>query len=163
MEEIRNYSPDQFTEFASKQMSNMNLVENLVLKAHVISEFVINCYLESISNKKTHNFFKENHKYATKLFLLESFGALPKESFSEVILSYKLLNKLRNEFAHTLKFNKNIFRDLMESIKRISPDDFNDRTTDDTVDLLSRMENISYLLSYLNGYVYGVFTVNRDS
>lgn len=57
MKEIRDYSKEEFSIFSGNFMAKnigmkQNLEENIILKAHVISEFTLNCYIESISKNR---------------------------------------------------------------------------------------------------------------
>jgi|GEM_PF-4360062 len=163
MEEIRNYSDKQFSNFAGKFISQINVIENIILKGHIISEYAINCYLESISNSDRINLFKSNYTYSNKIFLLEEFGRLPKSNREHIIYSFKLLNKIRNEFAHSLSYNEFTLRDLIASIKKIDPKSLNGIEADfKNPNERKNLGNIAYLLSYLNGYVFGLFQANMS-
>ncbi|RJE74679.1 hypothetical protein [Reichenbachiella sp. MSK19-1] len=94
--------------------------------------------------------------------MLEEFGELPEDLSYSIIQSYKLLNKLRNEFAHKLHFNESIFRDLLLSVKRIDPTLLNEKEIENEGDVLKYFENISFILSYLNGYIFGLYQRRRD-
>lgn len=100
MKEIRDYSREEFSTFSANFMSKnigvkQNIEENLILKAHVISEFTLNCYIEEISKSGNLNMFKQNITYSKKIFVAEEFGDIP----SEIIDILKKLNKIRNDYA----------------------------------------------------------------
>lgn len=157
MKEIRDYSTEEFSTFSANFMAKnigvkQNIEENIILKAHVISEFTLNCYIEAISKSGNLNMFKQNITYSKKIFLAEEFGDLP----SEIIEILKKLNKIRNDYAHRLILdNENLEKLYNQIIKLHNKKDQNIVLNKE--DVIKYFKNVSYLLSYINGYIFGVY------
>lgn len=157
MKEIRDYSTEEFSAFSANFMAKnisikQNIEENIILKAHVISEFTLNCYIEAISKSGNLNMFKQNITYSKKIFLAEEFGDLP----SEIIEILKKLNKIRNDYAHRLIFDSENLEKLYNQIIRLHNKN-NQNIILNKEDVVEYFENLSYLLSYVNGYIFGVY------
>ncbi|MCK0157116.1 hypothetical protein MWU65_08005 [Cellulophaga sp. F20128] len=123
MEQIRNYSLDEFEELILNQFKNIFDLELLILKGHIITEFTINCYLENLSNKTEANFFKERYNHSLKIGMIEHFGKFGEKS-TGLIKSLRLLNKIRNGIAHTLTVNENLIQEYINSVIQIASEDF---------------------------------------
>lgn len=105
MKELRSYSMEQFDEFCSSELSGITDIQLLILKGHIIVEYTLNCYLEAISKSDDTDFFHENFSFIDKIKILKHFGELGDKN-ENLIKELTLLNKLRNEIAHSLKFNR---------------------------------------------------------
>jgi len=162
MKEIRDYSTEEFSTFSADFMSKniglkQNLEENIILKAHVISEFTLNCYIESISKSCKLNMFKQNITYSKKIFLAEEFGDLP----VEIIEILKKLNKIRNEYAHRLILDNEKLENLYHQIIKLHNKN-NQSIILNKNDIIEYFKNTSYLLSYINGYIFGLYKKEKN-
>jgi hypothetical protein len=162
MKEIRDYSTEEFSTFSADFMSKniglkQNLEENIILKAHVISEFTLNCYIESISKSGKLNMFKQNITYSKKIFLAEEFGDLP----VEIIEILKKLNKIRNEYAHRLILDNEKLENLYHQIIKLHNKN-NQSIILNKNDIIEYFKNTSYLLSYINGYIFGLYKKEKN-
>lgn len=162
MKEIRDYSIEEFTTFSADFMAKnigleQNIEENIILKAHVISEFTLNCYIESISKSGNLNMFKQNMTYSKKIFLAEEFGDLP----TEIIEILKELNKIRNDYAHKLVLERENLEKLYKRITKLH-DKKHQNIHLNKNDIIEYFKNVSYLLSYTNGYIFGAYIKNKS-
>lgn len=157
MKEIRDYSTEEFSTFSANFMAKNidlkhNIEENIILKAHVISEFTLNCYIEAISKSGNLNMFNKNITYSKKIFLVEEFGDLP----SEITDILKKLNKIRNNYTHRLILDNENLEKLYNQIIILHNKE-NKNIVLNKEDLIEYFKNISNLLSYVNGYIFGVY------
>ncbi|HLV40227.1 hypothetical protein [Xanthomarina sp.] len=162
MKDIRDYSIEEFSTFSADFMSKnigmkQNIKENIILKAHVISEFTLNCYIESISKSGKLNMFKQNITYSKKIFLAEEFGNLP----VEIIEILKKLNKIRNEYAHRLILDNEKLESLYHQIIKLHNKN-NQSIILNKNDIIEYFKNTSYLLSYINGYIFGLYKKEKN-
>src|SRR5690606_9312466 len=137
--------------------TKQNIEENIILKAHVVSEFALNCYIESISKSGNLNMFKQNMTYSKKIFLAEEFGDLP----SEIIDVLKKLNKIRNDYAHRLILDNENLEKLYHEIIKFQNNN-NQNITLNKKDIIDYFRNVSYLLSYVNGYIFGLYKKEKN-
>lgn len=123
MEKIRNFSLDEFKELLLAHFKNIYDLELLILKGHILTEFTINCHLENLSNKSKANFFKERFTYSTKIKLFQHFGDFGSRT-DDFVDSLKLLNKIRNDIAHTLMVNEVLINQFISSVEQMVSEDF---------------------------------------
>lgn len=123
MEKIRDYNLEEFKELLLAHFKNIYDLELLILKGHILTEFTINCYLENLSNNSSANFFKERFTYSTKIGLLQHFGKFDQRT-EGLIKSLKLLNKIRNEIAHTLVVDEQLINQYIVSVIHLSKKGF---------------------------------------
>lgn len=120
MNEIRKKTMNQFMEFSIKELSGINDIQLLILKGHIIVEYTMNFYLESISKSDNSDFFKENFTFAEKVKIAKHFGQLGSKE-DNLILELTLLNKLRNNIAHSLKYDERHLLELFAAVDKKSP------------------------------------------
>ncbi|TWO31719.1 hypothetical protein E1J38_012525 [Seonamhaeicola sediminis] len=123
MEQIRDYSLEDFKELLLNNFKNIYDLELLILKGHIITEFTINCYLENLSNNSDANFFKGGYSHSLKIGMIEHFGRFGERS-SGIIKSLRLLNKIRNGIAHNLSVNEQLIREYINSVLQIASTNF---------------------------------------
>ena len=153
MDEIRNYTMAKFNKFCIKELGGINDIQLLILKGHIIVEYTLNCYLESISKADDSNFFKENFTFAHKINLAKHFGDLSdKES---LIKELTLLNKLRNDLSHSLKYNNKHLEGLFSEInKKAQNTGFTKQKTD--------IEKTKWAIGFISGALFGVYKFHTD-
>ncbi len=154
MKEIKNYNIEEFVDFSVEFMSsafrnNTYIEEVIFLRAHVLIEYALNCYLSTISNSGKVDFFKDNTPFSKKIFIAEEFGDLN----MEVIEILKQLNKLRNKYAHHLKFDQQELDRLYTQIKNFSNISNLNTSRDDQIEFVG---SISNLFGYISGYIFGI-------
>ncbi|SHK63647.1 hypothetical protein SAMN04488007_3467 [Maribacter aquivivus] len=123
MEQIRDYNLEEFEKLTLSHFKNIYDLELLILKGHIITEFTINCYLENLSNNFEANFFKERYSHSLKIGMIEHFGKFGGKSLA-LVKSLKLLNKIRNGIAHTLKVNEQLIQEYINSVNQIAREGF---------------------------------------
>lgn len=118
MKNVREMSMEEFDNFAYNELDRIVDFDLLILKGHLIIEYTLNCYLESISQIDNSDFSKENLTFANKVNIVKHFGKLCNKD-SNLINEFILLNKLRNSISHSLVFNDAYLEDFFkEFIKK---------------------------------------------
>ncbi|MFD2915073.1 hypothetical protein [Psychroserpens luteus] len=150
MENTRNYSEDEFGIFIISELTELKDIELTILKGHILTEFAINCYLESISENKNSDFFKENFTYSSKVKLLLHFGNYSGPGGEYVIKSLEILNKLRNTIAHSLTINHHLIKEFLAMLRKISPSrgNFNNEK-------LSEQHRLESGIAFVCGMIFG--------
>jgi len=157
MEKIRNYTEDEFGFFLISELTKLKDIELTILKGHILTEFAINCYLESISENKQSDFFKENFNYSSKVKLLLHFGNYSGPGGEYVIKSLEILNKLRNTIAHSLTINHHLIKEFLVMLKKISPSKGN--FSNESMPEQNRLESG---IAFLCGMIFGRYSDIRD-
>ncbi len=127
----------------------------MILKGHILVEYSVNCYLESLSKIHDPDFFKERFTFAEKLNIAKHFGPLGNEQdnlYQEIFL----LNRLRNSIAHTLTFDSNVVRELFAELAKKNPK-FNDVSA-----YKSDRERFVGAISFICGAVFAFYKLNTD-
>src|SRR5659263_195924 len=104
MKEVSNLNIEEFRKFITEQLSAINNFELMILKGHILTEYTINLYIDSISNKNNPDFCDGNTSYSLKLKVLENFGKSIGNANTNFFEELNMLNKLRNDIAHKLKY-----------------------------------------------------------
>jgi hypothetical protein len=156
MEEVRNFTNTEFSDFISEELLKITDLELMILKGHILTEFALNCYLEAISMNNSSNFFKENFSYSIKLKLFSHFG-----DFSEkgklLIKAFGNLNTLRNTIAHSLTVNEQLLIEFISSTRKIGISvELLDKVKD------NKMYQFVLCISYLCGMLFGRHVTRRD-
>ena len=154
MEQIRDYSLEEFKKLLLNHFINIYDLELLILKGHIITEFTINCYLENLSNSIDANFFKERYNHNLKIGMIEHFGKFGDRSLG-IVKSLRLLNKIRNEIAHTLTINEQLIQEYVNSVSQIASEDFINP------DYEIRLK-FSMATGYLCGEIFGEYYEQRE-
>lgn len=121
MKEVSNLNIQEFRKFITEQLSVINNFELMILKGHILTEYTINLYIDSISNKTNPDFCDGNTSYSLKLKILENFGkslGKPDTNFFEEL---NMLNKLRNDIAHKLKYNERLVQNIYLLLSKKDP------------------------------------------
>ena len=157
MEEIRNYTDDEFGFFIISELTDLKDIELTILKGHILTEFAINCYLESISENQKSDFFKENFTYSSKIKILRHFGNYSGPGGEYIIKSLEILNKLRNTIAHSLTINHNLIKEFLATLKKISPlkGNFNKES-------LPEQNRLESGIAFVCGMIFGRYCEIRD-
>lgn len=119
MEQIRDYSLQEFEDLILKHFNKIYDLELLILKGHILTEFTINCYLETLSKNDEPNFFKENFTYEAKTKLLSHF-ADKEDNNSDLFRALKMLNNIRNGIAHSLIINDQILIEYLTLVNKLT-------------------------------------------
>lgn len=116
MKDIRYYSLEEFADFTSKVISVDKGSEFIILKGHILIEYCLNCYLESISRSDKANFFDRSYSFNRKLNLYRHFSPINCRKLA-VIKSLKLINEERNRIAHNLVYKGTENERIIECVK----------------------------------------------
>lgn len=115
MNTLKNLPPDKLDKFIFNELTNINDIDLLILKGHIFIEFMLDKYIEALSNYKDTDFSKENFTFAQKIKIIKHFGTIgsTEYNFNKELM---LLNILRNNIAHDLTYNKShlelLFKEL---------------------------------------------------
>ena len=93
MERFRKMTAEEFDQFAFNELNSITNIDLLILRGHIIIEYLLNCYLESISQIDGSNFSKENFSFAQKIKMTNHFAPLGSKE-SNLNRELILLNKL---------------------------------------------------------------------
>jgi hypothetical protein len=147
MEKIRNYSMEEFVDFITNEFRDINDLQLLILKGHVLVEYTINCYLEGLSKNDESNFFKEGFSFKNKIKMICHFsdiGSMKNGLGKELTL----LNKLRNDIAHSLTYKEKHLTDLIAEISKKSTEVFYEEKNSNEKD------KIIYVICFLTGAIF---------
>ncbi len=117
MENFRNLKMREYQKFVSDNLVGINNIELLILKGHIMVEYSMNLYLESISKAEGSDFFRENFTFSNKLAVIKHFGIIGSRDdnlYQEIFL----LNKLRNDIAHSLKYNEQHLQSFFDNVSK---------------------------------------------
>lgn len=146
---------EEFGDFVAKKLLGITDMSLLILKGHVIVEYTLNCYLESISKSSSPDFFKENFSFANKTKIAKHFGNLGslEQTLNEELV---LLNKLRNSIAHTLDYNEKHLEELFVALGKKNP-------TGDFLDTKLNVEvKFKDAIGFITGVVFGEYKYHTD-
>lgn len=101
MKPLKDYTAADLKEIAIEELSNCNDLELIIVKGHIIIEFVLNHFLHSYFSKADE---LENCKlgFTQKVSLIKAIGV----NLDEVSEMINLVTKLRNDISHRLTYNK---------------------------------------------------------
>lgn len=105
-------SLDEFNKFAYNELKDIENIELIILKGHIMIEYLLNCYLESLIQVKNCEFSKENFSFSQKIKIVKYYGQLGSNE-DNIIYGLELLNKLRNSIAHTLKYDESYLKEFL--------------------------------------------------
>lgn len=153
MNDIRDFSMEQFQEFVINQVKQITDIELLILKGHILVEYALNCYLESLSKLDKSDFFKDRFTFWIKVNMARHFGHFSKSG--EVLFKgLSLLNQLRNQIAHTLSYSEPILQELYnETSKNMKP-----RTNE----LTSSQQKLITSIIFICGALFSLYKFSTD-
>jgi hypothetical protein len=156
MKEIREYTMKEFSEFSNGELFGINDIQLLILKGHILVEYTLNCYLESISKSRESDFFKENFSFADKVNIAKHFGQIgdDKDNLNKELI---LLNKLRNEIAHNLAYNDKLLQEIFFELNKKIP---NEIYTDKKVPLKIK---INAAIAFISGAIFAAYKLSTDN
>lgn len=118
MKDVRNFTIEEFRNFVTSQLKDINDTQLLILKGHVILEYTINCYLEAISNKENPDFFSRGFRFSDKVKLLEHFGDIITINNHSIYDELYQLNNIRNDIAHDLNYKIGHVRSFLTDMSK---------------------------------------------
>jgi len=155
MEEIKKYSTEQFVIFSTNELQQINDIQLLILKGHILVEYSLNCYLESISINKNSDFFKKDKmNFSTKLKVLKHFTVFGRDA--DIVAELVMLNSIRNEIAHSLNYNENLLKKLFAEISKKSPEGVLSNPNSNI------KEKIIASIAFINGALFGAYKFNTE-
>ncbi len=138
----------EFGLLISKHITNINDIELLILKGHLLVEYILNKYIDSFSD---HGKRMEESKFtfSQKIHVCKILGLFSADgdTLEEQIL---ILNKIRNQIAHSLSFK----RSLLNQLYKFHPK-FKDRFKNE----IGKRKDILLLttiIPYVCGNIYGI-------
>ncbi|MGP8216715.1 MAG: hypothetical protein ACLQQ4_14215 [Bacteroidia bacterium] len=157
MERIRNYTTEELFNFTSSELAGVNDIQLLILKGHIIVEYILNCYLESISYNNESDFFNENFSFVEKIKIAKYFGRSGDTITGfPITKELSLLNKLRNDIAHKLVYNEKHLDELLTELHKKEPNcGFNNKN-------LSMRVKIYRALSFIIGVMCSAYKCNTN-
>ena len=135
---------NNFEKLLKNELPKARRLDLVILKCHIIIEYVLNKYIEFRCISKT-DVSKERFTFSQKISLVHMFGNF---SNPTIIPSIEVINKLRNKVAHTLEIDNNLIDDL---IKINSPEDIDVKSLTDNEKAKSIKRITSSLCNFLIG------------
>ena len=120
MEKFRSMTMREFDDFLYNELNDITNIDLIILRGHIITETLLNLYLESISQVDNSDFSKENFSFEKKVKIAKHFGHLGSKD-DNLINELFLLNKLRNSIAHTLTINKTYLYEFFTELVKKNP------------------------------------------
>ena len=154
MNTLRNLKMEDYQKFVLEHLSDIPNLELLILKGHILVEYAINLYLESLSKANQSDFFKENFTFSNKLTILKHFGNLGSKD-DNLYQEIHLLNKLRNDIAHKLTYNEKHLQDFFSHIGNKYPMINNDTYTLKTKKFIGA-------ISFICGAIFSAYKFRTD-
>ena len=112
----KGFTSKDFQTMIYDQLVRCNDAELLILKGHTLIEYMLNHFLDMSSNSGI-DFDISRFTFSQKTHLFEILGQRTKEISDDI----KVVNKLRNEIAHKLTYNKDELETLISSVlKRLT-------------------------------------------
>ena len=155
MIDIRKFKMEECGEFITNQLADINDFELLILKGHILVEYMLNCYLESISNIKDSDFFREKLTFSMKLNMARHFGELGNKE-ENINQEVQLLNKLRNDIAHNLSYNE---KHLSEFYSHLGKKNTRFKSSDV---FENEFEKFKSSILFLCGAIFTAYKLNTD-
>lgn len=126
---------ETFSEYAEHMINSMD-TDNLILKAHILTEYALDSFIDRKSVEKGNCRFT----YAHKISIAQMMG-LFKEN-PDLKRDLVLLNKLRNSIAHNLRYDEKILEDFLESFTESQ-----NRSENPKVKTLKNFEKVKYTIN----------------
>jgi hypothetical protein len=106
---------DEMFEMISKHLHGLKSLELIILKGHLLVEYALSRYIDVLSQHK--NTIDElRFTFTQKLEILKILGfiSMSDEWDLELLEQLKTLNKIRNEIAHSLTFDRKMLDQLFK-------------------------------------------------
>jgi hypothetical protein len=138
---------DEFSDLISGQLMGIKDIELLILKGHVLVEYALNRYIDAFSATDT-SIEDSRFSFAQKLDVCKILGLIknPDDHLNEQLIA---LNKIRNQIAHTLTFDRQtlhqIFKHHPEEVEQ-----YNSQQED-----RKNIKILSGIISWLCGNIIG--------
>lgn len=156
MNKIRDFSIQEFVDFSAKELRDIDDIQLLILKGHILVEYSLNCYLEANAKGENSDFFKERFTFSNKIKIAKHFTILGDRN-DNLLKELQLLNKVRNEIAHSLNYSESVLNELISEVKKKSPDR-------KLYDEMSLKEQFIGAIGFITGALFGGFKfyTNRE-
>ena len=109
----KNFTSSGFKEFVIEHLAKCNNIELVILKGHVLIEYMLNHFIDKATNDNI-DFENTRFSFSQKNYLFELLGDNIKELHDEI----NLVNKLRNDIAHRLTYNNQHLSTLLSNVGR---------------------------------------------
>lgn len=143
---------EEFQDLMVKQLQGINNLELIILKSHLLIEYLLNKFIETHSNSEEFQIKDTNFQFYQKLKICELFGIFTSKD-DDILLQIILLNKIRNQVAHTLEIDKKLLQNFLKFNKELKAK-YSDPNSNKAI--ISMIKNI---IPYLCGYLVGQFEV----
>ncbi|MBS1600607.1 MAG: hypothetical protein JST75_20450 [Bacteroidetes bacterium] len=102
---------DEFRDFIIKQLEGIENVELFILKGHILIEYALNKYIDSFS-QHDESFEDARFGFASKIQICKILGLFFGNVNDNLERQLLIINKIRNQIAHTLDFEERLLLDL---------------------------------------------------
>lgn len=137
----------EFQSFIKKQIGRINNLELIILKGHLLIEYLLNRAIETHSQFDRIDVLKMNFNFSHKVKICQILGVFHYRD-DGILQQIIQLNQIRNNVAHTLEIDYNKLKGFLKGCTEESFDIQNDK---EIVRLLKKI--IPFLCGYLIGTV----------
>ncbi len=108
---IQKMSDPEFENLLLNELDNIEDLELLIIKGHILIEYSLNKFINDVNDGGI-NIDKTSFTFHNKITISELLGLFKRvDSLKQSIID---VNKLRNQIAHTLSYEKKLLKKLIE-------------------------------------------------
>jgi hypothetical protein len=153
MQTIEPIDPKELYLEIHKQIIGIENLELLILKGHLLIEFVLNLAIDRLSKVKINS---DRLRFTDKVNLVQRLGLYSKDR-NETIATVKIFNNVRNALAHDLKFDKSLLQPLFDKITRTTNENFEGES-----DIAKLQRSIGSLTGRLAGQLQSTIIIHNQ-
>lgn len=113
MKGIKDFPKKEYINYLFHEFEKIQDPQLIILKGHILLEYILNIYLSSHTNVEDHDFSKEKFNFYEKTRLLYLFGS-ENDIIESIYEGFNLLNKIRNNISHDLSYQETDIENLLE-------------------------------------------------
>lgn len=107
-------SKNEIEKLIKRELPKVRRLDLVILKCHILLEYMLNQYIRFVGNNE-YDISKDRFSFSNKIIIAHILGLPPDPTF---IPSLEIINKLRNQVAHTMSLN----RELIDTLIKINSD-----------------------------------------
>jgi len=148
----REIVDNEFEKIILKELDGINDLELLILKGHILIEFSLNKFISDLNDGGI-DVDKTNFSFYSKIYVAELLGLFKSKDHLKV--SIVDINKLRNQIAHKLSFDKKLLEKIIAVYIKLN-------VSGSKVDKAkSDFENLYYIIIAVCGLIMGKKIANQ--
>lgn len=103
MKNVKEFPKKEYIDYLLNKFEEIKDQQLIILKGHVLIEYMLNIYLSSHSNSLENDFSNQRFTFSDKTILFSFFGTKD-EVFYSVYKAIRLFNSIRNNISHDLTY-----------------------------------------------------------